>query len=112
MYKTLHYNNFYGDFSGGPAVRTLRFHCRGPGSVPGWGLRSCKSHSTAKKKEQFLCPPWVGVGRGVLVVNKVSKTFFKNHQYSKYVTVPMFPYWELRVSLTAPTLFTFVFLSL
>ena len=26
-----------GDFPGGPVVRTPRFHCRGPGSIPGRG---------------------------------------------------------------------------
>ena len=23
-------------FPGGPVGRTMRFHCRGPGSIPGW----------------------------------------------------------------------------
>jgi len=25
-----------GEFPGGPVVRTLCFHCRGTGSIPGW----------------------------------------------------------------------------
>ena len=27
------------EFPGGPVVRTLRFHCWGPGSIPGWGTK-------------------------------------------------------------------------
>ena len=27
------------DFPGGPVVRTLCFHCRGMGSIPGWGIK-------------------------------------------------------------------------
>ena len=32
-------------------VRIWRFHCRGPGLVPGWELRSHKPCGTAKKKK-------------------------------------------------------------
>ena len=30
-----------GDLPGGPVVNTPRSQCRGPGSIPGWGTRSC-----------------------------------------------------------------------
>ena len=29
-----------GDFPAGPVAKTLSFHCRGPGSIPGQGTRS------------------------------------------------------------------------
>ena len=41
------------EFPGGPVVRTWRFHCRGPGLIPGWELRSRKlrgSQSGGKEK--------------------------------------------------------------
>ena len=30
---------FVWEFPGGPVVRTRRFHCHGPGSIPGWGSK-------------------------------------------------------------------------
>ena len=30
---------------------SLGFQCRGPSSIPGWELRSCKSHSAAKNEK-------------------------------------------------------------
>ena len=36
-----HYESKGRDFSGGPVVKTLHFQCRGPGSIPGQGTRSC-----------------------------------------------------------------------
>ena len=36
------------EFPGGPVVRTQRFHCCGPGSIPSQG--SCQPCSAAKKK--------------------------------------------------------------
>ena len=38
------------DFPGGPTVRTLRFHCHGWGSIPGWELRPHKPSGMARKK--------------------------------------------------------------
>ena len=39
------------DFTGGPEVKTLCFHCRKHRSLPWSGnLRSCKLHGVAKKK--------------------------------------------------------------
>ena len=40
------------EFLGSPVVRTQHFHCRGPGSIPGWGTRIPQSHSSAGKKEK------------------------------------------------------------
>ena len=38
-------------FSGGPMVRIWCFHCRGPGSIPGWGTKTPEATcSVAKKK--------------------------------------------------------------
>ena len=36
------------EFPGGPVVRTRRFHCRGPGSIPGQGTKIPTSRATAK----------------------------------------------------------------
>ena len=38
------------EFLGGPVVRTWRFHCCGPGSIPGQGTKIPKPRSTTKKK--------------------------------------------------------------
>ena len=42
----------FGEFPGGPVVRTQRFHCGGPGSILLGELRSCKLHSEAKLKKK------------------------------------------------------------
>ena len=36
----------------GVSARTWGFHCKGLGSIPGWGTKICKSHSTALKKKK------------------------------------------------------------
>ena len=41
------------DFPGGPTAKTLCFHCRGMGSVPGGGLRSCTLYSAAVNKQKI-----------------------------------------------------------
>ena len=47
------------DFPGGRVVRTLCFHCRGPGSVPGWGTKILEAAQPKKKEKKrpkcFLC---------------------------------------------------------
>ena len=47
----------YREFPGGPVRRTLRFHCRGPGSVPGRGnnIPQAAQHAARPKtnKKQF-----------------------------------------------------------
>ena len=55
--KTQHSQNLinkqnWWEFPGGPVVRTWRYRCWGPGSIPGQGLRSCKPWSTAKKENK------------------------------------------------------------
>ena len=44
-----------GEFPGGPVVRARRFHCQGPGSVPGQGnmILQASRHGQKKKKERF-----------------------------------------------------------
>ena len=41
------------DFPGGPVVKTLRFHCRGAGSIPGRGTKILHAvwHGQKKKKK-------------------------------------------------------------
>ena len=36
----------------GPLVRTLRFHCGGRGSIPGWGTRIPQATARPKKKKK------------------------------------------------------------
>ena len=50
------------DFPGGPVVKTLRFQCRGMGSIPGQGTKiphsvqcSQKTKKIKKKKRKGLC---------------------------------------------------------
>ena len=43
-----------GGFPGSPVVRTRRFHCHGPGSIPGQGTKITQAaqHSQRKKEEK------------------------------------------------------------
>ena len=41
-----------GEFPGGPVVRTWRFHCRGPGSIPGQGTKIQQATQHGQKKER------------------------------------------------------------
>ena len=40
------------DSPGGPVVRTLRFHCQGLGSIPGWGTKIPKATWHGQKIEK------------------------------------------------------------
>ena len=40
------------DFLSGPVIRTLYFHCRGLGSIPGWGAKIRKTSRPKKKKKK------------------------------------------------------------
>ena len=40
------------EFPGGPVVRTRHFHCRGWGSIPGWGTKIPHAGDAAKKIKQ------------------------------------------------------------
>ena len=42
------------DFPGGPVVKTPRFHCRGCGSIPGWGTNILHTASRRGQKNFFL----------------------------------------------------------
>ena len=39
------------EFLGAPVVRTWRFHCRGPGSIPGWGAKILHTLQCGKNKQ-------------------------------------------------------------
>ena len=41
-----------GEFPGSPMVRTRRFHCRGPGSIPGQGTEILQAARRSKKKRK------------------------------------------------------------
>ena len=41
--------SYSGEFPGGLVVRILGFQCRGPGSIPGRGMRYCKPRGQKKK---------------------------------------------------------------
>ena len=53
---SLAFNSLTGDFPGGPVVKTLRFHCRGVGAIPGQGTKipHAARHSQKKKKLSFF----------------------------------------------------------
>ena len=40
------------EFPGSPVVRTLHFHCEGPGSIPGRGTKILQSHMAQPKKKK------------------------------------------------------------
>ena len=44
----------FGEFAGGPVVRTLCFTAKGVGSVPGWGTKipQAMKHGQKKKRER------------------------------------------------------------
>ena len=51
--------HLYWEFPGGPVVRTWRFHCRGQGSIPGWGTKIPPVHKAwpkKKKRKVIECP--------------------------------------------------------
>ena len=39
------------EFPGGPVVRTWRFYCWGPGSIPGWGTKILQAMQCSQKKK-------------------------------------------------------------
>ena len=41
-----------GDFPGGPVVKTPHFHCRGTGSIPGWGTKIPRGLKKIKNKKK------------------------------------------------------------
>ena len=42
----------YREFPGGPVVRTLCFHCWGPGSILGWGTKTLQAVQWGQKKKK------------------------------------------------------------
>ena len=44
------------EFPGGLVVRILGFHCRGPGSIPGWGTEIPQTVQCGQKKDIFQSP--------------------------------------------------------
>ena len=67
-----------GDFCDSPGVQTWPFHLRGPGFIPGQGLKSHKPNSTFQKKIFFW--KWKVTERGdlrdLLCLQKYSAPFF------------------------------------
>lgn len=43
----------YREFPGGPVLRTLCFHCKGPRFHPAWELGSHMLHGMAKRKNTY-----------------------------------------------------------
>lgn len=41
-----------GEFPGGPEVRTVRFQCCGPSSIPGWGTTILQAAQPDQKKKK------------------------------------------------------------
>ena len=72
------------DFPDGSAVKTLHFHCRGMGSIPGWGTkiwtqREKKSWLSRKGKTEFQRA--FTKGQGHLVSDKTAKPMVSHHYY-------------------------------
>ena len=40
------------EFPGSPVVRTLRFHCGGEGSIPGWGTNIQQADKKKRKEKK------------------------------------------------------------
>ena len=66
------------EFPGGPVVRTRRFHCRGPGSIPGWGTKILQApwsstppaqNQTNKNQTKPPPPPKQQKGTALIHVN-------------------------------------------
>ena len=50
----MHKKRLVGEFLGGPVVRTLHFHYRDTGLMPGWGTKIPYAEWYAKKEKQLL----------------------------------------------------------
>ena len=46
------FKTYYREFPGGPVVRTLCFHCRGHGSIHGWGTKILQAMQQGQKKKK------------------------------------------------------------
>lgn len=47
------------EFPGGLLVRTQRFYCCGPGSVPGWETPQRKKKEKKKRKKSYKKTPFI-----------------------------------------------------
>ena len=54
--KSIHMKLLEREFPGGPVVRTWRFYCGDPGSIPGWGTKMPQAAwcSLKKKRKKLL----------------------------------------------------------
>ena len=53
-YETLKQTEIHRESPGGPVVRTQRFHCCGPGSVPGRGTKILQALQRGRKREREI----------------------------------------------------------
>ena len=44
----------FGEFPDGTVVRTQRFHCCGPGSMPGWGTKILQAMLQLQKIKRWV----------------------------------------------------------
>ena len=51
------------EFPGGAVTRTQHFHCRGPGSIPGWGIKTRPPSSRVVQPKQNNSPPQTYINR-------------------------------------------------
>ena len=56
------------EFPGGPVVRPQHFHCRDPGSIPGWGTNVPQAWPKKKKKTGLEPMPSNFVSRKLRVI--------------------------------------------
>ena len=45
---------YIGDFPSGPVVKTPHFHCRGTGSILGWGTKIPQAVRPERKKKKYI----------------------------------------------------------
>lgn len=62
LLKTGKYLKFSREFHGSLVVRTLRFHCKGLHSIPGWGSKLPQATRCSKKERKFVMKSFVIVG--------------------------------------------------
>ena len=85
------------DFPGGPVVKTLHFHCRGQGSIPGWGTKI--PHDTVawpkqKQKTHRNSPNWLIAKLHLTIKTRQVSFFLIYYNFQKCVTALGYKYSE------------------
>ena len=87
-YLGLFQDRFSGDFPGSPVVKTPCFHCRGKGSIPGWGTKLL--HAVVQPKEKKT--PQVFRGKSTHTVEPLGVFLYYDHKDLNYLRTKRFPF--------------------